>query len=86
MLILHTIVNKQKGKLKGETVSGQVNSIGLQVTFSDEWAEYTRYAVFSNDVYSEKVLLDANDFCRFPNVFLADEGDMEIGFVGEKTD
>ncbi len=82
MLILHTTVNKQKGKLKGETVSGQVNSVHLQVTFSDEWAEYSRYAVFTKDGYSEKTLLDANDSCRFPNVFLADEGDVEIGFVG----
>lgn len=86
MLTLHTAITKQIGRLTGETVSGQVNSIGLLVTFSEEWAEYSRYAVFCKGGLSEKVLLDANDFCLFPNAFLADEGDVEIGFIGEKTD
>lgn len=74
-----TIVTKPK------VASGGVEEDLLRVTFSEEWDDFKKTAIFfrsTDTVYSQE--LDENNECLIPSIILKDPGTIYISIYGKK--
>ena len=65
--------------------SGMVNAVQVVFSFSDEWDEFNKVAVFSNGNTSVDVSLDDEESCYIPHEVLTDAGkEVSVGVYGCK--
>ena len=63
--------------------SGMVKAVQVAFTFSEEWENFDKVAVFSNGDTSIDVSLDDNNKCHIPHEVLAESGkDVSVGVYG----
>ena len=87
MVVIELVVEGLKlyGASSPVIVSGNKNSLGVQVKFDSEWDTYTKSAVFmtkKNKSKSYEVVLDSSGSCVIPSEVLNEPGSLIIGVRG----